>query len=484
MIKITGKLWLLTLCLSLIVSIPLASADENDENKRDQSSHFYKTGNKDGTGSADLEEKVQLMQKVYVCSKCDYRYVGDTPPDKCPNKNCNGVASDFNEVYACSKCGYGYAGDTLPDKCPNKNCDGVASDFQKVYVCPKCGYEHIGDTPPDKCPKCEEVKGTNSAQPIQPVKEEVAITDKPDDPGIFHTILTITPWLLVVLCLIFVWKNIFFLRRKLDTIESQLKEIIPTKSEGSSELNTNRPKGNDLQLEERVSELEKVVFELKEAVKYLLREWETRKKENKEDQRPQESSQLRSLHREIPANNQRIHTEGTTRPDQLLNKSISTSNTSNKLGLIPGANRGLGLSPEIQKIIIAFNKMMLDSTKLDESSMELWKLRNNFIENYKVIAFKCVNSQERVNHPEEQPRFEMCRPSESTLWCIKLSDGTFAVLPGLREYESTAHFQGGMKELFNVDYKTGTYRKIEVVKPAIVKRDFSINEQGELRLRQ
>lgn len=419
MIKITGKLWLLTLCLSLIVSIPLASADENDGNKRDQSSYFYKTGNKDGTGSADLEEKVQLMQKVYVCPKCGYEHIGDTPPDKCPNKNCDGVA-----------------------------------------------------------------KGTNSAQPIQPVKEEVVITDKPDDPGIFHTLLTITPWLLVVLCLIFVWKNIFFLRRKLDTIESQLKEIIPTKSEGSSELNTNRLKGNDLQLEERVSELERVVSELKEAVKYLRREWETQKKENKEEQRPQESSQLRSLHREIPANNQRIHTEGTTRPDQLLNKGISTSNTSNKLGLISGANRGLGLSPEIQKIIVAFNKMMLDSTKLDESSMELWKLRNNFIENYKVIAFKCVNSQERVNHPEEQPRFEMCRPSESTLWCIKLSDGTFAVLPGLREYESTAHFQGGMKELFNADYKTGTYRKIEVVKPAIVKRDFSINEQGELRLRQ
>ena len=430
MIKITGRLWLLVLCLSLIVSIPLASADEQGDISGGK--QLYSSGDrvKDLAGSS---ENAQTEKKTWVCSSCGKKYFSDAPPDKCSNEDCENPAEGFKE-----------------EEVPTEPKTAPSNDNEKPTA-------EISDS------KNEDPKPKDSGY------------------GIFYLILVAVLGILNFLCISLIFLKI---NPRLSTVEKKLKKIAPPKSEGSTELNTNQPKGNDLQLEERVSELERVVSELKEVVRYLLRESETLKKENKEEQRPQESSRWRSLHREIPANNQRIHTENTTRPDQLSNKGISTYSTSNKSGLISGTNRGLGLSSEIQKIIVAFNKMMLDSTKLDEGSVDLWRLRNNFIKDYKVIAFKCVNSQERVNRPEEQPRFESCQASESTLWRIQLSDGTFAVLPGLREYESTVHLQGGMKELFKSGYTSGTYRKIEVVRPAIVRQNFNIAEQGELRLSQ
>ena len=481
MIKITGKLWLLVLCLSLIVSIPLASANEK---KTITNGNFYSTNNGNGNDSTAFKEKVQPVQKVYVCSNasCGYEYVGNAPPETCPQ--CGQPSTTFQEK---------------------------VQPAQKVYVCSNasCGYEYVGNAPPETCPQCGQ-PSTTFQEKVQPAPitdpsynnkrdTNVVISDndennKPKDSGygIFHLILVAVPGLLVVLCISLIFyemnnrlnKKLIATEGRLKKAEELLKKIAPSKSEGSTELNINRPKGNDLQLEERLFALENDVAILKDNFAKILKALKKTTEKYTEEQQPQESSQWHSSRRETTANNQRIYNEGTTRPDQLSNKGISTSSTSNKSGLISGANRGLGLSPEIQKIIVAFNKMMLDSTKLDEGSMDLWRLRNNFIKDYNVIAFKCVNSQERVNHQEVQPRFEICQASESTLWRIELSDGTFAILPGLREYESTVHLQGGMKELFKSDYKSGTYRKIEMVRPAIVKRDFSINEQGELRLSQ
>ena len=429
MIKITGRLWLLVLCLSLIVSIPLASADEQGDISGGK--QLYSSGDrvKDLAGSS---ENAQTEKKTWVCSSCGKKYFSDAPPDKCSNEDCENPAEGFKE-----------------EEVPTEPKTAPSNDNEKPTA-------EISDS------KNEDPKPKDSGY------------------GIFYLILVAVLGILNFLCISLIFLKI---NPRLSTVEKKLKKIAPPKSEGSTELNTNQPKGNDLQLEERVSELERVVSELKKVVNYLLQELETRKKENKEEQRPQESSQWRSLHREIPANNQRTYAEGTTRQDQLSNKVIPTSSTSNKSELISGANRGLRLSPEIQKITKAFNEMMLESIKL-EGSMDLLQLRNDFITNYKVTTFKCVNSQERVNRREEQPRFEMCPASESTLWRIPLSDGTFAVLPNPRGYESTVHLYGGMKELFKSNYSGGSYRKIEVVRPAIVKRDFSIDEQGELHLSQ
>ncbi len=116
-------------------------------------------------------------------------------------------------------------------------------------------------------------------------------------------------------------------------------------------------------------------------------------------------------------------------------------------------------------------------------------IRENFAERYRVIAFKCVNSEERVNRPELPPVFELSKPVDSKLWGVPLSDGTLAVFPSpsLRDYESSIHNQGGMKELFNSTpkYMSGNYRRIELIQPAIVTQDLQIiKHKGELRLSQ
>lgn len=135
---------------------------------------------------------------------------------------------------------------------------------------------------------------------------------------------------------------------------------------------------------------------------------------------------------------------------------------------------------KIKEIVIAFNEMMRET----DTTINGIFIRQKFIKDYRVIAFKCVNFEERVNRPEVPPRFMVCTISESKLWGVSLSDGTLAVLPGLHEYESTAHYQSGLKELFKSEYISGSYRKIEVIKPAIIKRDYQIIKRGELSLSQ
>ena len=136
---------------------------------------------------------------------------------------------------------------------------------------------------------------------------------------------------------------------------------------------------------------------------------------------------------------------------------------------------------KIQEIIVAFNEMMRETAKATGFGSNM-QIRQKFMKDYNVIAFKCVNFIERVNHPEEKPRFVVCETSESTLWGVPLLDGTLAVLPSLREYESTAHYQGGLKELFGSNYISGSYQKIEVIRPAIMNRDYQITQKGELNL--
>lgn len=433
MIKITGRLCLLALCLNLIISISLASADENEKNQND---NFYSTDNENRTGSTIFNEKMQTTLKTFVCLSCRNEYVSNTPPEICSNQYCANPQAGFEEKMQTAQItAYSYN--------KEKDTNGMNRDNDENNKSKGSEYDF------------------------------------------FRIIFMILPWLLVVLCIIFIWQNIYFLRRRLNSTENQLKKFVSSQRKESTELNINQSKDNDLQLEERLSALENDVAILKKNFEKILKALKKTTEKYTEEQQSQEGSQWNASRGEITNNNRRIHNEGMTRQVQLFSKGISTSNVNNKSRLIFEDGRSSRLSPEIQKITVAFNKMMLDSTRLDEGSMDLWRLRNNFIKDYNVIAFRCINSQERVNHPEEQPRFEMCQASEGMLWRIKLSDGTtFAVLPGLREYESTVHFQGGMKELFKSDYKSGTYRKIEMVSPAIVKHDFSINEQGELRLSQ
>ncbi|MBO6178244.1 MAG: hypothetical protein J6O04_03645 [Selenomonadaceae bacterium] len=109
-------------------------------------------------------------------------------------------------------------------------------------------------------------------------------------------------------------------------------------------------------------------------------------------------------------------------------------------------------------------------------------IREKFARDYKVTPYKCVNFAERLNNSDIPPRFEVCGLGDSTLWGIPISGDKMAILPSLPAYEETAHFRGGMKELFESNYKTGSFRKIEVREVAVVSKDFSQIKKGELYL--
>lgn len=139
-------------------------------------------------------------------------------------------------------------------------------------------------------------------------------------------------------------------------------------------------------------------------------------------------------------------------------------------------------------VLAAFQNMTQQIAKV--SAYEGKIIRANFAKEYLVHAFKCVNAEQRVNNRELSPVFTETTLTEGTLWGIPLQDGTLAVFPNLREYESSIHYQGGMKELFDSNYSNGVYRQIKVKTPALIAfdhqgKDFdsnAIKQIGELRL--
>ena len=153
-----------------------------------------------------------------------------------------------------------------------------------------------------------------------------------------------------------------------------------------------------------------------------------------------------------------------------------------KISVISVTSRIKGVF-KIEEILSAFSEMMSEVDKA--TAWESRSIREDFANKYKVIAYKCVNSEERINSPKIPPIFEEGTLLESKLWCVALPDDTLAVFPnpGLQDYENGTHYQSGMKELFDSNYTSGNYRKIEVIKPAIVTRNFrTIKQKGELIL--
>ena len=417
MIKITGKFWLLALCLSLIFNV--AFADEPDAGSS-KITGFYatpKTVETDITNNSGTEDNNGGLG--------------------------NNGGTDGNNGGTDGNSG----GTDGSNGGTNGNNGGTVENDQINAI----------DQPAND--ELEKKKDTQDDVPREVVKEEG---------GFFHTVLNILPGLIVVGCLILIWINIGSLKKRLLAAEEKLEEIVPSESEGSSELNNNLSTvvAELRKLEARMSALEKDVQTIQGNFEKILKSIKKPAGTHMETSHPK-IPQYSSYREEIPpSDNYSKTTTGTTpRPLSPLNKDIIQS------------------SSEISKITEAFNKMMLDSTR--QEGIDLWELRNGFIMAYHVVAFKCVNFQERMNHQSEvKPQFEKCQPSESTLWGIKLSDGTIAVLPGLREYEMTAHLYGGLKELFYSNYQGGSYRKIEVEQPAIMKSDFSLVKEGKLRLSQ
>lgn len=134
-------------------------------------------------------------------------------------------------------------------------------------------------------------------------------------------------------------------------------------------------------------------------------------------------------------------------------------------------------------------KDMLDEVS-KKGSWEGQTIIDEFAAKYAVIAFKCVNSSMRVNHPELPPQFEQST-LDNKLWGIPIDGGRLVIFPNpsLSDYEYSIHYQGGMKELFkvlvapnNTNYERGNYRNIKLILPAIVSDNFENIQRGELRL--
>lgn len=144
------------------------------------------------------------------------------------------------------------------------------------------------------------------------------------------------------------------------------------------------------------------------------------------------------------------------------------------------------LDSQGRNVMVAFKRMMDQIAGV--STYEGEDIRENFAEKYQVRVFRCVNAEARMTNRELLPKFEESMDGE--LWGISLQDGTLAVFPNLSTYESTIHFQGGMKELFVSNYNGGSYSQIQVKSPAIVTGDYqtknfdsdAIQQKGELIL--
>ena len=137
---------------------------------------------------------------------------------------------------------------------------------------------------------------------------------------------------------------------------------------------------------------------------------------------------------------------------------------------------------ELTAIIGAFQTM---TSALKASPWDSNAIKTDFAQKYGVVTFRCINSSERVNRPELPPEFAESNLNDGTFWGVPLStNGALLVFPkpGLSDYESGRHYQGGFKELFDVPYSGGNYRKIDVELPAVMTRDFKILKQGKLNL--
>ena len=106
-----------------------------------------------------------------------------------------------------------------------------------------------------------------------------------------------------------------------------------------------------------------------------------------------------------------------------------------------------------------------------------------FQRKYKLCGFVCINSTERINHPEKEPQFQL-RDSllDSAIWGFEIGN-FYVVAPNPRQYVGDDHNYGGMKELFESNFQPGcTYNKIKINNVAIMTHNLQIHKQGSLQL--
>ena len=82
---------------------------------------------------------------------------------------------------------------------------------------------------------------------------------------------------------------------------------------------------------------------------------------------------------------------------------------------------------------------------------------------YKIQGFNCKNTTERINNPTLAPVFETTKPvTDSDYWAYEVENDTFAVIPNVKNYTENHHTTRAMGEVFNSNFQSGIYNKIQV----------------------
>ena len=100
--------------------------------------------------------------------------------------------------------------------------------------------------------------------------------------------------------------------------------------------------------------------------------------------------------------------------------------------------------------------------------------RNAFIQKHGVVGLICTNSQARMGNPSLKPEFgEAGSPQRGDLWAVPLGNSLlWAVMPRQNlNYESQRNNSGGLGEIFDSNFESGTYSRITLASPAIFQRE-------------
>lgn len=119
-----------------------------------------------------------------------------------------------------------------------------------------------------------------------------------------------------------------------------------------------------------------------------------------------------------------------------------------------------------------------------KTGLEARTAKQDFIKKFAVKAFNCTNFEARMNDPALAPVFSDAEsPAMGRYWAYAVRGDIFAVVPNINPYEAQNHTAGAMGEVFASNFANGsTYRSIAVVKPALFKGEWQLDERGELKL--
>lgn len=120
------------------------------------------------------------------------------------------------------------------------------------------------------------------------------------------------------------------------------------------------------------------------------------------------------------------------------------------------------------------------------SGYERKQARDSLKQQYNFQSFSCVNFDERMRMPGVQPVF--ADSAVGDFWAVKTDrpDIYYVVPNALMTYESQKHNTGGMREVFQSNYREGAYNQIEVIKPALFQKTamgWICQQAGQIRLR-